>query len=267
MTLVSAPKAPDPMATAQAQSGMNRDTAVSQQLINMVNTNNPWGSTSYTQNGMTGYTDSSGKYVQIPQFTQTTTLSPEQQAIFDKTQGAQKNLATIAQEQSGKLQGYLNQPFEFNNRDAESWAYDLATQRIIPQQERNQQALETSLVNSGIRRGTAAWDRELERQGQGNSDQLNQLALQARGQAFGEALATRNQPINEITALMSGSQVSNPAQMSGPSPQASVAGTDYSGLVQQNYANQMQQHNAMLGGLFGLAGAGMSFIPGFGGRR
>lgn len=261
------PKAPDPMATAQAQSGMNRDTAVSQQLINMVNQNNPWGSTSYTQNGTTGYTDSSGKYVTIPQFTQTTTLSPEQQAIFDKTQAAETNLAQIAQEQSAKLQGYLNDPFEFDNRDAENWAFDLASQRILPQQQRNQQALETSLINSGIRRGTAAWDRELERMGQGNSDQLNQLALQGRGQAFSEALAKRNQPINEITALLSGSQVSNPAQMSGAAPQAQVGGVDYSGLVQSNYQAKVAQNNAMLGGLFGLAGAGMGFIPGFGGGR
>jgi len=87
-----------------------------------------------------------------------------------------------------------------------------------------------------------------------NTDQLNQLALTGRGQAFSEALATRNQPINEITALMSGSQVSNPAQMSGPTPQTSVGGVDYSGLVQQNYQNRLNSQGGMLGGLFGLAG-------------
>src|SRR3546814_17777733 len=67
--------------------------------------------------------------------------------------------------------------------------------------------------------------------------------------------STRNQPINEITALLSGSQVSNPASMSGPSPQTQVGGVDYAGLVNQNYQNQMNAYGAKMGGLFGLAGS------------
>lgn len=242
------------MQTAAAQSGMNRDAAVSQQLVNMTNQNNPWGSVSYTQDGSTGYVDSTGKYVTIPRFTQTTTLTPEQQAIFDKSQAAQSNIAGIAQEQSARLGEYLNEPFEFNNQDAADWAYDLAASRIRPEQGRNEEALRTRLVNMGIRPGTAAWDTEMTRLTNANTDQMNQLALTGRGQAFGEALATRNQPINEITALLSGSQVSNPAQMSGPTPQASVGGVDYTGLVNQNYQAQLQNSNSMMGGLFGLAG-------------
>lgn len=253
------------MATASAQSGMNRDTAVSQQLINMTDQVNPWGTVGYTPNGSTSYVDSTGKTVTIPRYTQTTTFTPEQQKIFDLTQGAQTNLAGLAKDQSGMLQDYLSKPFQFDNQDAADWSYDLASSRILPQQQRNQQELEAKLVNAGIRRGSAPWAAELERQGQANSDQLNQLALTGRSQAFGESLATRNQPINEITALMSGSQVSNPAQMSGPTPQASVGGVDYTGLVNQQYQAKMANHNAMMGGMFGLLGKGMSFIPGFGG--
>ncbi len=248
------PKAPDPAQTAAAQSGMNRDTAVSQQLINMTDQVNPWGSTTYSQNGSTSYVDSSGKTVTIPRFTQTTNLSPEQQAIFDRTQAAETNLAQLAQDQSAMLQGYLSEPFEFNNSDAEQWAYDLASPRILQQQERDQSMLRTQLINSGLRPGTAAYDMEMERLSRGNRDQLNQLALQGRGQAFSEALATRNQPINEITALLSGSQVSNPAQMSGATPQAQVGGVDYAGMVQQNYQNRLQSSGGLMGGLFGLAG-------------
>lgn len=242
------------MATAQAQGGLNRDTAVSQQLVNMVDQSNPWGSVNYEQNGSTGYTDSTGKFVTIPSFTQTTTLSPEQQAIFDKSQGAQSNIAGIAQDQSAKLGEYLNEPFEFNNQDAADWSYDLASSRILPQQQQAESALRTRLTNQGLRPGTAAWNSEMTRMTQGNNDQMNQLALTGRSQAFGEALAGRNQPINEITALLSGSQVSNPAQMSGPTPQASVGGVDYSGLVGQQYQSELAQSNAMMGGLFGLAG-------------
>lgn len=261
---MKSPKAPDPVATAQAQAGMNQSTAVTQQLVNMVDQQNPWGNVSYTQNGTTGFTDSNGKWVTIPRFTQTTTFTPEQQAIFDQSQAAQGNLATIANEQSGRVSEALSNPFQFDNQAAADWAYDLASSRILPQQQRNESQLRDRLINSGIRPGSAAWNSEMERLTNANTDQLNQLMLNGRGQAFGEALATRNQPLNELTALLSGSQVSNPAQMSGPTPQASVAGVDYAGLVQDNYQAKLQNHNAMLGGLFGLAGAGASFIPGFG---
>lgn len=259
------PKAPDPATVAQQQMSLNRDTAVSNQLINMVNTSNPWGSVNYDQTGTTQYTDSNGKLVTLPTFRQSTTLSAPQQEIFDKGQAAQSNLAGIARDQSAVVADTLASPFEFNNQDAADWAFDLGSSRILPQQQRNQAALESQLINRGLRPGTQAWNSEMTRLGQQNTDQLNQLALQGRGQAFSEALATRNQPINELSALLAGSQVSNPAAMSGPTPQTSVAGADYSGLVQQNYQNQLQSNNALLGGLFGLAGKGMSFIPGFGG--
>ena len=95
---------------------------------------------------------------------------------------------------------------------------------------------------------------------QANNDQMNQLELTGRGQAFSEALAQRNQPLNEISALMSGSQVSNPSSMSSPMPQAGVAGVDYTGLVNQKYQADMASHQNKLGGLFGMASAGIGLF-------
>lgn len=252
--MVSTPKPPDPMQTAAAQSGMNRDTAVSEQLLNMVNQRNPYGSVTYDQTGTTGYRDSSGRWVTLPSFTQTTEFSPEQQTIFDRTQAAQGNLAGLAEDQSAIMRERLLDPFEFDNQDAADWSYDLASSRILPQQQQAGQALRNQLINSGLRPGTAAYEREMMRLQQGNQDQLNQLALAGRGQAFDEAVATRVMPINELSALLSGSQVANPAAQSGPTPQTGIAGVDYTGMVQQNYQNQMNSRGAALGGLFGLAG-------------
>lgn len=243
---------------------MNRDTATSQNLINQTNQINPWGSVTYNPSGSASFVDSTGKTVTVPQYTQTTTLSPEQQAIFDKSQQAQSNIAGIASDQSAKLGKYLDDPFSYTNKDAENWAYDLASSRILPQQQQNEETLRSRLVNAGLRPGTQAWNSEMQRLTNANTDQLNQLALNGRQQGFSEALATRNQPINEITALLSGSQVSNPATMSPSTPQAGVGGVDYTGLVNQQYQSQLQNSNAMLGGLFGLAGTAAHFIPGFG---
>lgn len=313
------PAAPDPVATAQAQAGANRTTALTEQQINMIDQVNPWGSVRYRQTGQafsptTGigsesyyYNPTTGEYrtsiptpvnltngssasfsdlpgvirgisngslassaqldatmqadgwqrvqgILTPRYEQYTELSPEQQAIFDQTQAAETNLAGLAADQSAAIRDLLNTEFSFNNDDASQWAYDLASPRILEQQRQNELAARNTLASKGIREGSAAWDREMQRLTNANTDQLNQLALTGRQQAFSEALAQRNQPINEITALLSGSQVSNPAQMSGPTPQSSVGGVDYSGIVQQNYQNQINANNARMGGIGGLFG-------------
>jgi hypothetical protein len=241
---------------------MNTDTAVSQQLVNMVNQVGPWGSTTYTPTGSTSFTNSQGQQVSIPSFTQTTTYAPAQQAIVDKTTEAQTNLAGLAASQSKKIGEYLDKPFSFNNQDAADWSYDLASSRIRPQQQQTREALDASLVNRGIRPGSEAYNREMTRLDQSDVDQMNQLALTGRSQAFGEAVQTRNQPINELSAFMSGSQVAGPNSGFSATPQAQVGGVDYAGLVNSNYQAKIGQQNALMGGLFGLAGAGVqAFAP------
>lgn len=257
---MKAPKAPDPVATAQAQSGMNRDTAITQQQLNMVNQYNPWGSVEYNRTGEQSFTDSQGRTVTTPTYSQTTNLTPEQQAIFEQSQVAQGNLAGLAADQSAVMRDRLNDPFQFDNQDAANWAYDLGAQRLDPRFAREQEALRTRLVNQGIRPGTAAYDAEMERMGQNKNDAYNQLMLQGRGQAFQEALTTRNQPINELSALLSGSQIANPAQQSSPTPQTGVGGVDYTGLVNQQYQSKVANQQNMMGGLFGLASAGIGLF-------
>lgn len=220
----------------------------------MVDQSSPWGSLTHNQVGTQTIIDPSGKEVEVPRYLATTTLTPEQQAIFDQTQQAETNLATIANEQSARIGQLLNDPFTYNNQDAENWAYDLASQRILPQQEQNRKALENQLVNSGIRRGTAAWDSEMGRLTNANSDQLNQLALTGRQQGFHEALAMRNQPLNEVIGLMSGSQIQNPNATFAQTPQTGVAGVDYTGLVNQKYQGEVNAYNARVGAVGGALG-------------
>ncbi len=76
------------------------------------------------------------------------------------------------------------------------------------------------------------------------------------------ALTERNQPINEISALLSGSQVSMPNFTGTPSP--GVAPTDYIGAVGQNLAQQnvgyqgnLQRALGINSGLFGLGSAAL----------
>lgn len=258
---MSQPKAPDPVATAAAQSGTNRDTAVAGQLLNMTNQVGPDGTLTYNQTGTNSYVDSlTGKTVTLPSYTATTSLSAGQQAIKDQTDAASLNLGKLANQQSAAIGAQLSKPFSFSNNDASQFAYDLASPRILQQQKTNEATLRSQLVASGIRPGTAQWDSEMNRLTQGNSDQLNQLTLQGQNQAYNQALTTYNEPLNSISALMSGSQVASPTTGFASTPSTQVAGTDYSGLVNQQYQSKVQSANATNGALGGLFGTALSFL-------
>jgi len=80
-----------------------------------------------------------------------------------------------------------------------------------------------------------------------------------RNQYMQEQYQQRNQPLNEISALMSGSQVQNPNWLN--SPQSQIPTTDIGGLINQNFAQQSQNYQSAnsnwqstMGGLLGLGG-------------
>ena len=255
----SPPPAPDPVATANAQQNLNQNTATTQQLLNMTNQVTPQGSLTYNQTGSNSFTGADGKTYTVPQFTATQTLSPTEQKLFDLNTTSRTNLGNAGVTATGKINGILGSNINLSNDAVENRLFDLGTRRLTPQFQRDEDSLRTQLINSGIRPGSDAWRTEMTRLDQKKNDALDQLVLGGHHTAARHSLTERNQPLNEITALMSGSQVQNPAFAS--TPQASVAGTDYAGMVrdnynaaQQNYQAQLQQNNAMLGGLFGLGG-------------
>jgi hypothetical protein len=88
-----------------------------------------------------------------------------------------------------------------------------------------------------------------------------------RGGYLQEQYAQRNQPINEIGALLSQGQVQQPQFMQ--TPQQQIPTTDYAGIINQNFAQQFQNYqaqqqaqNQLLGGILGAGGsigAGLAF--------
>jgi hypothetical protein len=264
------PAAPDPVATAAAQGNMNQNTATTQQLLNMTNQVTPDGSLTYNQTGTNSFTGADGKTYSVPQFTATTSLSPTAQGIFDTNNQTKTNIAGIGRDQSAKIGALLGTNLKLGNEATEARLMELGTKRLDPQFARDEESIRTRLANSGIRAGSDAWNAEMQRFGQTKNDAINSLLLSGRGQANTELMAERNAPINEISALMSGSAVSQPNFTN--TPQANVAGTDYAGMVANNYNAQNQQYqaqvgqqNAMMGGLFGLGGtlggAAMKYGP------
>lgn len=259
-----APEPPDPRETSAAQTGTNVGTAVANNAMQMVNQYTPYGNLEYGQTGTYTYNDPfTGESYEVPTYSATTTLNPTQQATLDKSQMAEQNLAGLAEQQSGFLQDYLSKPAQFDTSAIEGRLTELGDQRLSPKFDRAREDLRSRLVNQGITPGSSAYNREMDILGQQENDAYNQLLLTGRGQAFGELAAMRNQPINEITALLSGSQVQNPS-VGMMTPQG-MPTTDNAGLINQNYnqrlANYQQQaagRQSLLGGLFGLGAGALS---------
>jgi len=279
-----APAAPDPVATAAAQSGANRDTAITQGILNMTNQVTPDGSLTYTHTSNQDLVDSlTGSHYIVPQYTATTTLSPSGQRVQDLNNQTEENIAGIGRDQSARIGDLLGKPIDFSSLGAAPLPTDFSADRqkyedalmarLNPQISRDRSSLESRLINQGLRPGSQAYNDAADELGRNANDarlgailnagteqsRMFGLASTARQQGIQELLTQRNQPINEISALMNGSQVSLPQFVS--TPQTQVAGTDYQGAVQANYNAQMDAYkqkvasnNAMMGGLFGLAG-------------
>lgn len=240
---MKAPKAPDPYATAAAQSQMNKETATYQQGLNMVNQVGPYGTLTYT-----GKNDG-----QPGSATATTSLSPIQQTLLDQSQNADLKQNQIALNQLDKVGDILGKPVDLNNAATEARLMELGSARLDPRFARERQALEQDMMNRGIRPGSEAYTSMVNNFDQGKNDAYNQLLLTGRQQAVQEALTERNQPLNEITGLLNGQQISLPTFVN--TPQSQVANTDLMGAVNDAYKAKTSQYNAAMGGLFGLGGS------------
>lgn len=277
----SPPPAADPVKTAAAQTQMNKDTAVAQTGLNSTNQKTPFGDLEYQQIGT--WPDGT------PRFEAKQTFSPSQQNIYDlDTENALK-LGRVGGAQIDRVGDLLSRPVDLSkapgmptftgDTDAiEARINELARKRLDPILETRRNAAENKLANQGITLGSEAWQQAQGQLGRDENDAYDNLLLTGRSQAFNELgstygygmdahrqgvsdiLAERNQPINEIAALTGGTQITSPNYVG--TPQTSVAPTDYSGLVmnadniaQKNYATDVSQKNALMGGLFGLAAA------------
>jgi len=98
---------------------------------------------------------------------------------------------------------------------------------------------------------------------QGVSEGLNQFntGMRSHNQSVQDAVLNRNQPINEMNAWQTGSQISMP-NFSGYNP-----GPDYSNAGMQNtqydlagYNADTAQNNSMMSGLFGLGAAAIPLL-------
>lgn len=198
------------MNTAAASNASNLFTANAQSYLNNGQSQTtPWGSTSSQQNGFNTIKGPNGEEYQIPKFNQTTSLSPNQQNLYDTQTGVGQQLANTAARQAIGLEKTLgqgiNQPnyqqfkggpnlqtsfqgggniqdniagggdIQMQLGDQDSWGRvqdveNALFARYNPQLEQDRTRLETQLANQGIRLGSTAWNQAMDSQSRNVND-------------------------------------------------------------------------------------------------
>lgn len=208
-------------------------------------------------------------------------LTPEAQRIFDLEQQAKQRYGELAVGGLDRVSESLSQPFDLGGLPEISEGTterDLVTQSILernrPFMDRQRQLTEDELLIQGHNRGGSAWQaqqEDLARQendarlaailaGGQEQNRLYELESANRQRALQEQLMARQLPLNEVSALRSGSQVQLP-QFQGYQGQ-SVNPSPVFNAAQQANQNQMARYNQeaaqqgqMYSNLFSLGGA------------
>jgi hypothetical protein len=237
----------------------------------------------YGQTEGRAFTPLQGATGNIPTITQT--LSPEQQKLLDQQNTIKGMLGNLGIQGADALKSILGKNLDMSsipgmpgNADAtRNKVYDAMMTRIGSDDARRRDDLNSNMVAAGHRLGSKAYDDQMHLQDRSYNDARQQAVLasgqeasrdfgmdmQRRNQGMSELLAQRQTPLNEINALMSGSQVQNPFAMAGagginaqPAPLMGAVGAagDYNTDL---YNASAAQAGGVNQGLFGLGSAGL----------
>lgn len=286
----SGPPAPDYAAAAAEQGQSSKEVTNMQTWANRPTLNTPWGSQTWQASPTTD--PATGQAV--TSWTSSINLSPQQQQALDAQMAVQTGRSQAAQDMLGRATESMGTPLDYSgvsagadriDGDYNAWrqkGQDAALEFQKPLQEQRRQSLETQLANMGVTRGSEAWNREMMRiNDQDTRDNLQAFSAgqqeaalglnsalkagsfnqQLRQQDIAEMYQQRQQPLNELNALLTGQQVNSP-QMPGftnagaaqPVQALSAANMQYqAGLDSYN------AENAMFGNLMsgGLSAAGL----------
>lgn len=201
------PTPPSPGETATAQTASNVNTAIANAQLNNVNQNTPWGSVNYSSTpGPNG----------IPNWTQTTTLSPNQQQI--NTQGEQNSIALGDLARSGISTASDVLGTDFNQRrfdgaaatggrfdiasalgnygeDVTNRQFDLASKGLSREFDRSEESLRTRLANQGVNAGAEAFSNEMGDFNEAKGNAFNNAYLMSRAQGQSD----RAQALSELS--------------------------------------------------------------------
>lgn len=278
-----APPPPDYVGAAKAQGQSNLQAAIASGIINNPNVKNPFG----TQNVTWDYQkDAKGNVIRaVPTINQQ--FTPEQQALLEKSQEAKTNLADAGVAGSNNVRDLLQNKLDFsglpgapvNSGQRRDDVINAMMSRVSQDIAGRRDNTNSDLIAAGIRPGTKAYENAMTQIDRSENDARQQailaggqessrdfgLDMQARQNALSEMLTQRQTPLNEISALMSGSQVNNPfAGGLGYQAGANVQAAPIANAIGQQGQSAINQYNASQAALNGNIAAGAGLIGSLG---
>jgi hypothetical protein len=260
----STPATPDYTGAAQQTAQGNLDAARQATAANRVNQVTPYGSLNYAVTGQDPYGN--------PTWTATTSLSPDQQQLYNYDIATSKGLGELQTKGLGYVGNMLDKPFstqnlaQFGIKGGENYE-DAIMRRLQPTIAAETKQFDAQMANQGIPVGSEAYMNAKRVFDARQNDKLTSaitggfdVGSRMRQQQFGEQAYMRNEPINTLNAVRSGSQVTGPSGYFVNAPQqATTSGADYlsaagmTGNANIAAANaENAQRNAMIQGLFSI---------------
>lgn len=207
--------------------------AIVNSMLNRPDESNPYGSRQWK---ITGYRDDGAGHI-VPQFSSETTMSPEQQRLYEQQTGAQTQFgrgmmpaAQAAVNNAGTGIDFGSMPKMYGAGDLEGTRntvskamYDRSMRLLEPQFTRQNDQTRSDLVSRGFSLGDKGYENELDRIGRSQDEQRLQAADAAvgmggaeesrlvglsgdvRNQAITEAMTNRNLPFQDYAAFSGGS--------------------------------------------------------------
>ncbi len=253
----STPPAPDYAGAAQATAQGNLEATRAATKANRINQYTPYGSLTYSQEG----SDPDGGW------SQTVNLSPVGQQLLDYQNNAALGLGQQTGQALSRVNDSLSQPFDYGSvGDVQDAAQKAVTDRLDPMWSQREDQTRTRLIQQGLQPGTEAYDNAMREFNVGRNDAYQQAVLagiNTMPQTYQMANALRSQPLNELNALRTGSQVTNPTFNNVPMQQTTTGANMLGAAQAQGQANMdaynanVGQNNALMGGLFSLGSAAM----------
>lgn len=228
-----APAAPDYKGAAEATAAGNIAAAEAAAKANRVDSYTPYGTQTYTQDPST------------KQWRTDIHLSPEQQALLDQQNKTSLGLGALQGDATKRIAMGLGSPMPstYDPKVNSSNASALLDARLLPQQEIDRHALDAQLANQGITAGSEAYRNAQDQLGRQQNDarlqnqlQGESMGAQQQQQQYMQGMQSRQAPINELNALRTGAQVTNP-NFGSVAQQATTPGADMVGALngQNNY--------------------------------
>lgn len=205
----------------------------------------------------------------------TTALSPEQQKLLDIQNATSLQLGNLQNKGLNYVENMISKPFDTSTipqigiNAGEDYSAAIM-RRLQPQLKMEEMQFNQQMANQGIPVGSEAYANARRIFDMKQNDRLVaaqtggiDVGLRANQQGFGQLGYMRNEPINTLNAIRSGSQVTNPTFQSVPQ-QATTQGPDILGATQAGYNAQLGGYNAQqaasaanTGGLYQLGGTAL----------